>query len=252
MSLLPQRKKSAEEIAKLRETLGIPGQVPGEDLPSDARFDRAGAVAAPAESAAPAPPQPVAPPVEASQLAPLPSAAPVKQVRSLKKAERVPMLPTDSPLPAQPEPEIPVLGQKIVKSLRKAEQGPLSPVPAPTPKADSKLPFQRHSEEEIRRIRRQEAIALQASAPKPPTLAVHLAVVIPAYVLLLAGTLNFYYYEWKIQGTAACVALALALASYIFFKKPLSRHHAAFISVFALFVIVFGALHYFPQLRHGS
>ena len=31
MSLLPQRKKSAGEIAKLRETLGIPGQAPAAE-----------------------------------------------------------------------------------------------------------------------------------------------------------------------------------------------------------------------------
>jgi hypothetical protein len=260
MSLLPQRKKSAEEIAKLRESLGIPGQAPVDQLPSDARFDRPEATEAPSAARFSEPPQaprpeteaPPEPVLESSPLAPLPIAAPPKQVRSLKKAERVPMLPTDSPLPAAPAPEVPILGKKIVKSLKKSEQIPLAPVQVPQPGPDSKLPLQRHSEEEIRRIRRQEAIALQATTAKPSSLAAHVAVVIPAYVLLVAGTLNFYYYEWKIQVTAACVALALAVATYLFFKKPLSRHHAAFISVMALFVIVFGALHYFPQLRHGS
>jgi K+-transporting ATPase A subunit len=46
--------------------------------------------------------------------------------------------------------------------------------------------------------------------------------------------------------------LALIIAAIIFFKKPLSVHHAAFITVAVLFVVVFGALHYFPQLRHGT
>ena len=49
MSLLPQRKKSAEEIAKLRESLGIPGASPeGEapveievPAPGDAKIHRA-------------------------------------------------------------------------------------------------------------------------------------------------------------------------------------------------------------------
>ena len=44
----------------------------------------------------------------------------------------------------------------------------------------------------------------------------------------------------------------MLIAAFIYFKKPLSRHHAAFIGVMALFVIVFGALYYFPQLRHGT
>jgi K+-transporting ATPase A subunit len=29
-------------------------------------------------------------------------------------------------------------------------------------------------------------------------------------------------------------------------------HHAAFIAVLSLFVLVFGVLHYFPQLQHGT
>ena len=37
MNPLPQRKKSAEEIAKLRESFGIPGQEPGaEPMPAAA------------------------------------------------------------------------------------------------------------------------------------------------------------------------------------------------------------------------
>jgi amino acid permease len=46
--------------------------------------------------------------------------------------------------------------------------------------------------------------------------------------------------------------VALLFAAFIYFKKPLSLHHAAFIAVMSLFVIVFGALYYFPQLRHGT
>jgi uncharacterized YccA/Bax inhibitor family protein len=52
--------------------------------------------------------------------------------------------------------------------------------------------------------------------------------------------------------TLALVLISLAVAAFIGFRKPMSRHHAAFISVLSLFVLVFGALHYFPSLRHAT
>jgi hypothetical protein len=48
------------------------------------------------------------------------------------------------------------------------------------------------------------------------------------------------------------VAAALLISIFIFARRPLSRHHSAFIAAMALFVIVFGALHYFPNLQHGT
>ena len=80
----------------------------------------------------------------------------------------------------------------------------------------------------------------------------HRVLVVPGYLFALAGAACFYYYELELPYTLACVVMALLFAACIFFKKPLSRHHAAFISVAVLFVIVFGALYYFPTLRHGT
>lgn len=228
MSLLPQHKKSAEEIAKLRETLGIPG----EALPA-------------AESPAPQPAADVHPP---------------KQVHSFKRSEKIPGLPEEyhephvtvtEPVETPAEPVEPVVHTpKIVRSLRKSEQGPLPEIHQPPP--DSKLPIHRHSDEEILRIRRQEALAMQANSSHPLARRAHLALVIPGYLFAIAGGVGFHYYEFDKAVTAACVGVALLIAVFIFFKKPLSVHHAAFIAVASLFVIVFGALHYFPQLQHGT
>ena len=251
MSLLPQSKKSAEEIAKLRESLGIVGPPPTEDaLPA----------AAPVEKPLPAEPKEVAK-VEESAMAPLPVAEvhEPKPVRSLKRSERISPLPdsghaTGEPIPpaskvvATPLPVAHV--PKIVRSLRKSEQGPLPEIHAPRP--DSTLPIHRHSEEDIQRIRRQEMLAMQANAGHLLSQKAHLALVIPGYLCVLAAALGFYFYDLDRIITAACVGVALLIAAFIFFKKPLSVHHAAFITVAALFVVVFGALHYFPQLRHGT
>ena len=91
-----------------------------------------------------------------------------------------------------------------------------------------------------------------APAVQPPSLTAHKALVIPGYVLALAGGLCYYYYDLEIQFTSGCVLGSLLVAAFIFFKKPLSRHHAAFISVAALFVTIFATLHYFPNLSYGT
>ncbi len=274
MSLLPQRKKSAEEIAKLRDTLGIPGQAPAVEKPP--ATEPASAVAsrplaeipkaertakAPApkpspplpEAPAPEPDSPSLPPV--TDMAPLPvlTSRGLRPVRSLKRSERVPVLPVDAPVKITPAVVAPgPHAGKVVHSLRKSELVPLTPADVHTPPADSKLPVHRHSDRELNELRRQSAISQQGAAAPFTGMSAHLALIIPGYLLTIAAAACFYYYELAISITAGCVAIALLIAVFIYLKKPLSRHHAAFISVISLFVIVFGALHYFPQLQHGT
>ncbi|MEO8617383.1 MAG: hypothetical protein ABI600_19785 [Luteolibacter sp.] len=267
MSLLPQRKKSAGEIAKLRETLGIPGQAQAaEDLPvSDSASVPDGPKAGEISPVLPVFEAPtsaiVTPAVDPSALiAPLPIAPQYhpRPVRSLKRSERIPVLPVEEP--GSPEaayaisqPAAPT-GQpvKIVRSLRKSEQVPLSPAVTHTPPADSNLPVHRHSDQELNQMRKQAAIAMQAPAVPFSAITAHLALLIPGYLFAIAGGVCYYFYELPISITSACVVIALIIAGFIFLKKPFSRHHAAFISVISLFVIIFGALYYFPQLRHGT
>jgi hypothetical protein len=257
MSLLPQRKKSAEEIAKLRESLGIAGPPPaGEELPVETTV--------PVPAVAPVEPQ-VAPEISASvetasspPLAPLPIAEshPAKAVRSLKRSERIPVLPIEESVPSPAAAETTGIsapvhhGPKQVRSLRKSEQLPIPAVQPPAP--DSRLPIHRHSDQELNEIRRREALSNLAPPVHPQSLTAHLALIIPGYLSAVAGAVCYYFYELQISVTAGCVAVALLVAAFIYFKKPLSRHHAAFIGVISLFVIIFGALYYFPQLRHGT
>ncbi|RYD23927.1 MAG: hypothetical protein EOP88_02160 [Verrucomicrobiaceae bacterium] len=289
---LPQRKKSAEEIAKLRESLGIPGQPPDEGPPPaetpipepEASVEKAEPViekiltrddfptekdepeaekeavttpsvpALKAETAKVATPAPV--------LEPLPVADPPapRVVRSLKRSERIPVLPVEdeSSEPAAPRESGPIPGKTVLpslqvprqaRSLKKSEQGPLEHHEAP---ADSILPQHRHSDKELGEIRRREALAAVNTQAPPKPMVAHLAVIIPGYIAAIAGGVCFHYYDLSIGVTATCVGIALLVAAFIFMKRPLSRHHAAFISVLTLFVIVFGALYYFPQLQHGT
>ncbi len=242
MSLLPQQKKSVAEIAKLRESLGIAPLPEGEEM------------------AAAIPPTSATPELETASL------YQVKEVPVFERAARIPVLaveengppphtehpPEAAPLPvASPVPA--PHGPKVVRSLRKSEQVPLTPLPAPT--ADSKLPIHRHSGKELTELRRHDALATLAPWTHPQALTAHLALVIPGYLFAIGGAVCFYFYDLEkreLRIAAACAAIALLIAAFIFIKKPLSRHHAAFIGVMALFVIVFGALYYFPQLRHGT
>lgn len=258
MSLLPQRKKSAEEIEKLRESLGMVAPPADEEV----LLPEAPAIQSTIRAARPIP-EVIAKTVEiapVSPMAPLPmtEAHEPKPVRSLKRSERAfdlslethaAHLPkhlaesTPSPLPAANK-------QKTVRSLRKSEQRPSPGIHSAPP--DSKLPIHRHNDREVQEIRRKEALAMQSSGGHLLSLVAHPVMIIPGYVFALAGGICFYFYELQIEITAACVAAALLIAGFIFLKKPLSKHHAAFIAVISLFVTIFGALYYFPQLRYGT
>lgn len=237
MSPLPQRKKSPEEIARLRETLGIPGSAPHEGE-TDVLQEKN---PPPVDTIVPANHEATV--VHSADPAALPKPAP-KQVHSLKRSERV----------AAPEAARPVIPpaheSKAVRSLRKSEHLPSTPHPESPP--DSNLPHQRHSDEEIAEIRRREVFALMNAKPNPKLFPAHPGIIIPGYLSALAGAAGFYFYQFPIAATLVFTSVSLLVAAFIGIRKPISRHHAAFIAVIALFVIVFGALHYFPQLRHAT
>lgn len=247
MSLLPQRKKSPEEIARLRESLGIhPLPEGGNEAPSAASLD----TIVPTHHEAtvvhhPSTPEPEAPPT--------PAPHEPKPVHSLKRSERPPTPPDEeaaeiaSPPPA-PVPHLP----KPVRSLRKSEQTPiLTTVPAEAP-SESRIPAHRHSDKELNEMRRREALAMMTPVANPKLAVAHPALLIPGYLLAVAGSACFFFYEFPMPATAGCAAVALLIAAFVFLRRPISRHHAAFIAVIALLVLVFGALHYFPLLRHAT
>jgi hypothetical protein len=250
MSLLPQRKKSPEELAKLRETLGIPG-------------------------AAKEVPQPVAPPIEA--------APPATHMETLVPAiHEAAMVEDGEPLPLQTEPAAPAAGPKPVHSFKRSERMPVPaaapaltgvaavsraakpvrslrksehlPPAAPHPESppDSRLPHQRHSDREIEEIRRREVLSMMNATPNPKLFPAHPAIIIPGYVFPPAAAAGIWFYQIPLAATAVLAILSLAIAGLILWSKPISRHHGAFIAVLALFLIVFSALYYFPQLRHAT
>ena len=278
MSFLPQRKKSPAEIQQLREDLGIPAT----------RSDQDPAGEPPAPAATRPAPTPSLPPVSpttalpATAASPAPARKPPTPVVSLKRSERtLPVvleaseIPAPAPAPPADSPEPVTLTLKPVRSLKKSEMLP-APAPLAPPPPDSKLPHQRHSDEELQFIRRQQALTQLNPAPNPQLASAGIPVIVIGYLSALAGAAPYLALLYQAcfpeeAGTAAitappciafillpgvipacCLAIALLVAAFIALKKPISRHHAAFIAVITLFVTVFDLLHYFPQLRHGT
>lgn len=243
MSLLPQRKKSPEEIAKLRESLGVPAPAEGEDQTLAGSYETifpAHHEATVVHHSAPQEPETPAPTAHHEP----------KPVHSLKRSERTPEIPKPEAGLEEPSP-VPHL-PKPVRSLRKTEQVPTLSATSAEPSADSKIPFHRHNDKELEEIRRRAAIAMLNPVANPKLAAAHPALLAPGYLAAIAGASCFYFYQFPMAATAGCAATALLIATFVFLRRPISRHHAAFIAVIALFVIVFGALHYFPHLRHAT
>jgi hypothetical protein len=240
MSPLPERKKSPGEIAKLRESLGVPVAPMETKEPSETQVDSA-IRAVPVDTIVSTNHEATV--VHCADPAALPKPA-LQPVRSLKRSERVAAQEAGRPVtPPTHEP-------KAVRSLRKSERLPSTPYPESPP--DSNLPHQRHSDEEIAEIRRREVFAIMNAKPNPKLSPAHPGIIIPGYLSAFAGAASVYFYQFPIAATLAFAAVSLMVAAFIGIRKPISRHHAAFIAVIALFVIIFGALHYFPQLRHAT
>lgn len=237
MSLLPQRKKSPEEIARLRETLGVPSTAAADSPPHPPPAETLVPHTHAAEAVRQSAPTP---------LAPLPSP---KAIHSLKKSEQIPQS-KPAPTPATPAP---VIEPKPVRSLRKSEMSPTGPLKVPEPDSDGRIPFRRHSEEEIQEIRRREALAmLNAPPPNPKLFPAHPTLVAPGYVFATGSAACFVFDAYPMAATAASIVGALLIATAIVCFRPISRHHAAFIAIITLLALVFAALHYFPHLRHAT
>ncbi len=217
--MIPEKKKTADEIAALREGLGIPAATP--------------------EPAAPEPYSQAPPPRNMQAEEPPPSPA----------AYAEPIVHLDlPPAPARPKKVEP----KPIHSLRKHDL-PLAPATASTRRTE--LPNKRHDTRDISQIRKREALAaLQQPGTDP---AAHIRSQIaspflyaPGYLFAAAAAVTAYmsvpYYT-----PAGLIALSAIIMIFIALRKPRSRHHAALLFIAVFLTLVFGALHYAPHFQHG-
>jgi hypothetical protein len=241
VSNLPQRRKSAEEIAKLRESIGVPGAEQA-DSPS----------------------QPVAPAVTASR--PVAETAvfhPGSQHQATPaSAYSPPPIPVMAPEAASAPVAPPV--PKVVKSLRRSERVPIIPR-VPTSAPDSFLPVHRHSNAEIHHMDQIQVTPPDRAVTYLRSLGAHPLTIVCLYVFPLLTALfgwgtpwlidfddAYFSAEWMsklsnlphldIAGKVLTLISALAglgLSLRIALKKPRSRHHAGFAAIAIIVIICF-------------
>lgn len=249
--MIPKKKKTSEEIAALREGLGIPDAIPN---PGDPRSRPEAPIPAPIEIR-------VAPPSPATRQ-PAPSDSPTTHTPPAPQRQPLvldpdhPDAPTKAPLESASR-EAPIHlepGEQINRpthpashTLRKKEL-PLAPAPAVTHR--TALPSQRHDPKDIAELHRRDALTqLTGQVPDP---AAHLRGItarpllyITGYLLAIAAAILAWQRAHHLT-PLILLLLATAIVIYIFFKKPRSRHHAAFIFIIIFMTIAFGGIHYAP------
>lgn len=225
--MIPEKKKTPEEIAALREGLGVPP--------------------APAQPAQPA--QPTQPAQPAQPTPPLPTVEPEKPLPTpIVEGETVIHLDLP-PLPARPVKAEP----KPVHSLRKHEL-PLAPAPPVTQKTT--LPTHRHDPRDVAQIRKREALAaLQHQQSADPAAHLRRQTASPflyasGHLLAIAAAVTAYQHVHYIT-PAVLLGLAATITLFIALRKPRSRHHAALLFIVVLLTLVLSAIHYAPLFQHG-
>lgn len=234
--MLPQRRKSAEEIAKLRESLGIPGETQEEaETAEDCVVDT--------------------------------PAAESPSVSAKKEDEGHTVESTAQPKPSKAE-EKPTAPARQVRSLRKSQQKPVE-----FSKVETKngIPVRRHDDRELMEMRRIQAAPPDTAITYMQQLAAPWPLVILGYLFPLIGAACGLFaaispkmpepdlqYGWLrnlsrapwlgkagFGALIACCVIGLLFAGWFFLKKPRSRHHAGFIVGIAILIIVFGIIHQF-------
>jgi hypothetical protein len=161
--------------------------------------------------------------------------------------DRTPLQPRD---PAQAPPL-----SNLPQARRENNSQPLqSRHGAPQGTAYTRLPQHRHADNELMEIRRREAMRVRPPlahlrsqlAPAPLVLLGYLLAIAGGIAPLVAKT-NWQYATHLKWGGVAGGGGALLVALFIALKKPRSRHHAAFIGIVALLVVVLGILQLLPH-----
>jgi hypothetical protein len=227
MSTLPTHRKSPEELARLREELGVPQPADAVAAPPEPGPQ---ATTPPVAPEAPAVPGPVADPGPPDTAA-APEGRHPRPLGSLRRAEHLAPAPPHAPsaikLPGHrhTDAELAELRRRSAMAAI-AEGGYLPPVPASKPLLAL-------------------AYVLAIGGAAAPQLTRLYARISESY---LAGKAFSEGYHLLLAG---CLA-ALPIAGFIALQRTPSRHHAALIAATAFFALVFSLLHYFPSLKYGT
>lgn len=218
MNTLPTHRKNPDELARLRESLGVPN--PSDDAATD---DTPVDEQPPAEQVIPhlAPPNTAAEPAERHP----------RPLGSLRRTEHLapapPQAPSSIKLPNHRHSAAELADLRRRTALAAiAEGGYLPPQPAS-------------------RLLLILAYTLAIGGAAAPILTRFYAYISESYN---AGKAFSEGYHLLLAG---CLP-ALPLAVFIALQRTPSRHHAALVAAVSFFALVFSLLHYFPFLKYGS
>lgn len=212
--MIPDKKKSAEEIAALRDQLGIPPERPTESHQ------------APPEKDIPTP-QPTPPADHEITLPPTtekPAPREPKPIHTLRKKELPLAKPTETPtqktaLPTQRHADQEILRFQQAQTLTTPQHNPAA------------------------------HLLNLAAHPALLTTAYLLAIIAPAASIYLAKSL---FAPTKILSITiiASILISSLLTLFIALRKPRSRHHAAILLIIILLTTVFSALQHLPIFQN--
>ncbi|BCX50280.1 hypothetical protein HAHE_41880 [Haloferula helveola] len=286
MSPLPERRKTPEELAALRESLGISADGPPPGAPGVRREEPAEEEGAADELKAAVFEKAPVPSAEEQQIELARESLPAKQEKPVEEPTPEPEAVEEPPASeavterSAKEPTVPLKAPKAVgtHSLRKSRGLVVDQPKQVRHREDGSLPVRRHTDEELTRLRRIEAPANEAPAMYLAKQTAPLPVVLLLYGLALIGVSvgvldllwiskspimdlpfgwlqEFAAAEWRTRAVfitlAATAGILLLGAAWISLLKKLSMHHAGFLTIIAVLVLVFGTLYFFPEL-HGA
>lgn len=111
----------------------------------------------------------------------------------------------------------------------------------------AKIPERKQDDRELNDLRKRNAFAVRPPVQAIVNQALHPLFVGLAYLLCLTSAglaIGGIYIPALI-----CAGVSLLGTVFIFWKKPRSRHHAAFIAIISLLVLVFGSVYYLAQFE---
>lgn len=245
--MIPDKKKTLEELAALREELGIPESLPEPGAHRSRPLPQIENAPPPEEKNPEPTPVPVPPSMEirpAPVLDPArPDAIPTAELSESVLHLNVPPAPFRDSNNREPV---------LYHSLRKNEL-PLAPAPAVTHK--TQLPTRRQAGEDLARFRKSEAVAkLQQPGIDPAS---HLRsitaspwLLAPAYLLALSAGVTIWQRFHHVTPLALLI-ISSSLTAFVFLKKIRSRHHCAILFIIILMTLVFGGRHYAPLFQNA-
>lgn len=212
MSPLPQRRKSAEELAKLRADLGIPSA------------DTSATPAAPPPRNAPQLPASLAPPATAQP------PWPAKAVRSLRRSERLPVSPEQTRQRQQSSMPTYRHTEEQLQEIRRLNAiHNLTPTPPDFRMAAAPFWW-----------------LIPAYTFAIAGIALSFPQINDAILPFGSGMVT------KFVVVVVAELFALAFAGFIFVRRFYSRHHSAILVVIASFTLLLAFFHFFPNFQHGS